>query len=451
MFIFPANGDYVEDGVWLRYMGDDSSNSYLGTWIKNAGYDYCSPIPLRAIIEGENIPTDVLVTSAGITEGSKQIKIINRSLKKISNIAFNWDLDGNKQGQQSVDTYIAVNGENYVYVDVPTITSGRRNHTMTISVASIDGEADAIPSNSSVVVNFATEASYFFPRKIVSEEATATWCGWCPRDFVTIEKYYEKYPDNFIAIGVHNDAMMPASESYKAFFEQVTGYPNSFVNRTEWESSTGKIIEETKDSAVVAITATAVFSTDVANSIKVNTEATFGFSDDGSTEYRIAYVLVEDSVGPYNQSNYYSGETYSDEGMNWWGNQGSKVEILFNDVARKIYDDYYGVEGSLPSVITEGETYKSEYTMTLPDNVQDAKNLKVVALLLDMSTGEILNADRTSISDEVPSGIAAVSGGSSGTFDVYNLMGMKIRLGASSLKGLPQGVYIVNGRKVAVR
>lgn len=34
------------------------------------------------------------------------------------------------------------------------------------------------------------------------------------------------------------------------------------------------------------------------------------------------------------------------------------------------------------------------------------------------------------------------------TFDVYNIQGRKVRSGATSLDGLPKGVYIVNGRKI---
>lgn len=36
-------------------------------------------------------------------------------------------------------------------------------------------------------------------------------------------------------------------------------------------------------------------------------------------------------------------------------------------------------------------------------------------------------------------------------FDVYNLLGQKIRSGITSIKELPQGIYIINGQKIAVR
>ena len=36
-------------------------------------------------------------------------------------------------------------------------------------------------------------------------------------------------------------------------------------------------------------------------------------------------------------------------------------------------------------------------------------------------------------------------------FDVYTLSGVKVGHQASSLKGLPKGIYLVNGKKVAVK
>ena len=35
--------------------------------------------------------------------------------------------------------------------------------------------------------------------------------------------------------------------------------------------------------------------------------------------------------------------------------------------------------------------------------------------------------------------------------DVYNVQGRKVRSNATTLKGLPKGVYIVNSRKVVVK
>ena len=48
-------------------------------------------------------------------------------------------------------------------------------------------------------------------------------------------------------------------------------------------------------------------------------------------------------------------------------------------------------------------------------------------------------------------GIEHVLNSEGAPFDVYNLQGRKVKVGVTTLKGLPSGVYIVNGKKVMVR
>ena len=36
-------------------------------------------------------------------------------------------------------------------------------------------------------------------------------------------------------------------------------------------------------------------------------------------------------------------------------------------------------------------------------------------------------------------------------FDVYTTTGVKVRSNATSLKGLPRGIYMINGKKVLVK
>lgn len=513
-----TSNDVVNDAFYYRYSTTDGASygtwSYLGDVFSNGGN---RPLPIRAIIEGDNLPTDVAIISTSIENGDEEtqsnanvlkskksvdlslnndgffaymidedgnviegqtvalkakgvqqkvkataqsklkVKLWNRSPKTVKQVVLDWNVDDKYQGQQTVETSLLMNHGEEVYIDVPYNISGSY-HTMTVSVASVDGATDAIPANSTAVVTYTTDGTLSFSRKIVMEEATGTWCGWCPRGIVGIELLNKKYPDNFIAIAVHDDTMRPASDSYAAYFDKVTGYPTSYINRSEWIDPRSFAYKDTKiqnmlSDCIAGITAQASF-VDNEEKVKVNTECQFGFNVNGSTEYRIAYVLVEDSVGPYNQKNYYSDPTTADDesnDMNWWIHQGSVVSTIYNDVARKIYDDYYGVSGSLPTSITEGDIYKSEYTLELPDNVQNPKNLKVVTLIINCSTGEILNADRTAITGSLPSGIATVVTDANESFDIYNLQGVKVRSKVNTAKGLTKGIYIVNGKKIVVR
>ncbi|MDE6807968.1 MAG: hypothetical protein K2I98_05875, partial [Prevotella sp.] len=406
-----ANLDIAEDGLWGRCMGNDHSS---GVWKKGWGFsDWNHPLPIRAIIEGEKLPTDIVIASSELidnnnTQLSKEkkidtahtevkatniqrvngvfnytidnrgnysvsqptvsiaqvpqkrasaakqmrLKLRNRTPRLVKQITLDWSIDGNKQEPFIVETALLPNHEDIVYIDLPNNIAGR-NHAVNFNVSDVDGEPDVIQTNSNVEDNYSTPATTYFPRKIVMEEATGTWCGYCPAGIATIQKMNERYPDNFIAIAIHNDEMQPTDDNYYPFYSMVSEFPSAYINRSYWCDLWSFDLDETKDQGEAIIKADAEFIPD--NKVTVNTETTFGFSDNGTTEYRIAYVVVEDKVGPYYQTNFYSDPDAADNPdglLNWWVHQNSYVEMTYNDVARSIYG-YDGVAGLLPKEITE--------------------------------------------------------------------------------------------------
>ena len=509
-----ANEDIADDGLWLRCMGSDTSHGIVsGAWEKNAGEsDWNHPLPIRALIEGDNLPDDIVIASVQTQEGensakTKQqamaastaiettaanvdtangyftyeigsdgkyyapqpsqqektvtaraestgkktvsFKVRNRSMRTVRQITFDTYVDGVQQQPVIIDTYLPTNWEDNVTIDLPDI--GGRNHNMSFIVSDIDGKPDAVPFNSWGEVILSFKPTTYFPRRIVMEEATATWCGWCPRGMMTIEQMKKKYPDNFIAIAIHSRDEMQVGNSYNPFLDMVESYPSAYINRKEKVYLWPFDIEDMKDKGEAKVTTQARCLS--AKEVEVESETVFGFSDSETAEYRLAYVVTEDNVGPYMQNNAYSNPSAEDNPndlMNWWVHQDSPVTMTFNEVAREIFD-YNGVEGLLPRGVTEGETYKTKYTLTVPDNVKDLSNVRIVTLLLDTRTGEILNADLCSLSDIPDTSISNITTDDNKRHDIFNSLGMKVGTDTTPAKGLRKGLYIMNGRKVIIR
>lgn len=499
------------DGMWLRVMGNDYSYGMIpGQWEKNAGMqDWNHPLPIRAVIQGERLPNDIAVRAIGVGEdkdepsyakaakttdvtqnmavvpeeggyfnlehkgdgkyyapqpkakvmsradadgnGKKlQFKIVNRSPRLVENVVIDWAIDGVKQEPLTIETALLTNHQEEVTVPLPKFTENH-NHTLDMDVVSIDGEPDEIQANSNKTVEYASNSELHYPRKIVMEEGTGTWCGNCPSGVVGINYMNEHYPDNFIAIAIHDDEeMFPGDEYYYPFYAITKSIPSAWINRLEHVEPYPFDLEEAKDNGMAMIKAEVA---GVAGSnVTVATETEFGFNDN-ATEYRIAYVVTEDNVGPYYQSNYFSDPSAPDDPdntLNWWVHQGSYVEMLYNDVARGIYD-YNGIPGLLPAEVRMGEKYNSEYTLTLPDNVQNAHNASIVTLLLDTRSGEILNADRVSLAQFIEDGIEEVANAENVNTAVFNIAGMRVNGGNATNKTLPKGVYVKGGRKVMVK
>ena len=509
-----ANEDIADDGLWLRCMGSDTSHGMVpGKWEKNAGISDCNhPLPIRALIEGDNLPDDIAIASIQTQEGensakTKQqamaastateitaakintesgyftcslgpdgklyapqpsqtkknvtaqaestgkktvsFKVRNRSMRTVRQITLDPYVDGVQQQPVTIDTYLPTNWEDKVTIDLPNLEG--RTHNMSFIVSDIDGKPDAVPFNSWGEVNYATNPTTYFPRRIVMEEATGTWCGWCPSGMMTIEQMKKKYPDNFIAIAIHNDYEMQVGNSYNPFLDMVESYPSAYINRKDWIDPWPFDIEDMKDKGEAKVTTQARCLS--AKEVEVESETVFGFSDSETAEYRLAYVVTEDNVGPYMQYNAYSNPTAEDnpdDPMNWWVHQDSPVTMTFNDVAREIFD-YNGVEGLLPRGVVEGETYKTKYTLTVPDNVKDLSNVRIVTLILDTRTGEILNADLCSLSDIPDTSISNITTDDNKRHDIFNSLGMKVGTDTTPAKGLRKGLYIMNGRKVIIR
>ncbi|MEP6647427.1 MAG: choice-of-anchor J domain-containing protein, partial [Saprospiraceae bacterium] len=72
-----------------------------------------------------------------------------------------------------------------------------------INVSSPNGLDDPNPYDNGGVRNL-YGLNEVLPKKVIVEEGTGTWCGWCPRGFVTMEIVGHDYADVAIPIAIHN-------------------------------------------------------------------------------------------------------------------------------------------------------------------------------------------------------------------------------------------------------
>ena len=391
-----------EDGSWIRVMVDNKQWEHIK--------DNTHPWPIRFFIEGEDFPKDVRLCQSKMEYEESFLKlrtnVVNRCPEALTSYTIKWDVDGKVNGTKAIETSMASNMSEVLNLEIPSDLIGYY-HTLTVDVTSVNGEEDGVPANSHLVYDF-TSSETCYPRTIVLENYVGIWCPYTPRAYAMVEKLYNKYPNNFLSIDVHRysdpelqDDPIGEPYNYSDNIERYTASPTTICNRTKYTNTLDivyPVMEEQKDFGAAKVFANAVFASTDKTSVKVKTSSTFGFSD--NIDFRIAYVVVEDNVGPYKQSNAYTDPTYWDnyDGfMDEWFKKGSPVEMFFNDVARGIYPGLNGLEGSVPASVEKGKAYEYEYTFDLPDNIQDKKNISIVTLLIDNKSGEIINADKTAV------------------------------------------------------
>ena len=131
----------------------------------------------------------------------------------------------------------------------------------------------------------------------------------------------------------------------------------------------------------------------------------------------------------------------------------SYASIDMDHVARMNYD-YDGVRSSIPASVEEGETTTYDAVLNVPNNVQTADNLQLIALVIDGSTGLITNAAEVKVGNQPTSvvdlhktlapefsfdGDRINLNGFKGQVRIFNANGMEV-----PNHGLTPGLYIVS-------
>tara|TARA_B100001287_G_scaffold42180_1_gene31307 strand:+ start:71617 stop:74454 length:2838 start_codon:yes stop_codon:yes gene_type:complete len=295
-------------------------------------------------------------------------------------------------------------GDTYDFThSTPLNTVGGETYNVEVTV-SATGDADE--SNNTISTTVSTVSS-LVTKVVVGEEKTGEWCGWCPRGAVGLAEAYLSNPDDFIGIAIHNgDAMAVASYDGNIGDYIPGGYPGGGVDRViAGDPSEFTAMYNARKSLIVPASVEASGTYDD-NTITVDVTASFVGSLSG--DYRLAAVILEDSVAGAGQVNYYAGGNYGPMTMPNTGsmpnfefgaaNSPSTVSPFYHDhVARALGDDEInGAVGSLPSTNTDGDIATHTYTFNRNNN-WNVDKLHVVGMLVNGATGEILNAGKGNV------------------------------------------------------
>lgn len=260
----------------------------------------------------------------------------------------------------------------------------------------------------------------FMPKKkILAEEGTGTWCGWCPRGAVYMDSiaHSSTHSNSFSLVAVHNNDPMVVTAYDNKIGGLIGGYPSMAIDRRlEVDpSELYDVYAEHKDNFGYAdITLTDVSAAGFNYSLKVTVKPAVDLNGD----YRLALALTEDDVtgtgNGWEQANYYSYQSQniplSGAGLDWKQepNPVSAEKMRYNHVARAIIPSPDGAAGSLPATMTAGTTYDYTFnTITQPFWHRYNENMHAVVMLIRASDGHVLNSNNI----VVPLGLSDVDAG----------------------------------------
>lgn len=235
------------------------------------------------------------------------------------------------------------------------------------------------------------------------EEGTGTWCGWCPRGAVFMDKFSTNHPNGVASqIAVHNGDPMTIAEYDSYMSGYVGGFPNMVIDRTiendpkNIDTAFG-IAQNNFGFADFTIGAPIISGNIVSIPVSVKPVVSI-------TNPKLALVITESNVkgsgSNWPQNNYYSGG--GSGVMGGWEDEDSPVDgVYFHFVARSITPSAGGNSGNLPSTLVAGTVYKDTLKATLK-NEWKTNNLQYVALFINGNNASVMNTASTALPTLLP-------------------------------------------------
>ncbi len=373
-----AGSSYFIDDVSYTYQPDDNITFGGG----EAGL-----LNLRAIgglqIEGQTITTATTIYNAG----SDTIKSIEYTITSVNGVV-----------TKTQDLSIAPKKSFNWYIDEPVELKDGDNNVR-IEITKVNGLTDFVACNNFIETSiFAVKPAEH--RKVLLEEGTGTWCGWCPRGAVFLDAISPLYDDYIIPIAVHNGDIMTVP-AYDANIN-LAAYPNMVVDRRETIDPSlalmpGLLALREEPDAVLTIGAK---NGDVAGTLDVSVSA--DMLKDIPEGFGMIITVVQDSVSgttsAYNQFNYYANNAAGQMGgYESLPNPVPAAQMIYRHVARTFDNSVQNI----PAAVTDDQNIYN-YNITL-DSTWDIEQLKIVAVLLN-AQGQVSNANDATLEDAKSNG-----------------------------------------------
>jgi hypothetical protein len=405
--------------VWKAYI----NGSLIGTWVNGvntvASADFFPVQNTQMYVDDvmfNHVPFTVPALDAMVADidmgaelatqsGTPTVKVVNGGSTAITSLKVDLTYNGSTTTQNVNGVNIPTAG---VYnVSLPSTVLVAGSLPVSAVVYNVNGGAgDNTPSNDTLIeqINPIVPAP---GKMVVGEEATGTWCQWCPRGAVFMDLFETKYQNFWAGIAVHNGDPMTVADYDTGIGTLIGGYPSALVDRMGDVDPSGMSSDffarlQTAPKATLVNGATWDPSSRVLN---VSVRYNFALAANGN--YKAACVLTENGVtgtgAGWSQSNAYAGgNNGAMGGFESLPNPVPAAQMTYDHVARAIAPSFTGMAGIFPATVNAGDAHIVNYSFTLPAS-WDENEIEIIGLLID-PMGKIDNAGTADISTAVLNG-----------------------------------------------
>ncbi len=386
---------------------------------------------------------------------------------------------------QSVTIAPGTKQEYNLTINTSALTAGY--YTTTVDLKTNDASQASVPVTVHLFV-----ANEFNPQptKVVVEEGTGTWCGWCPYGHATIAELEDEHPGQIISMAYHGgtatDKMIFTAGQNLVNKLGLGGYPNATIQRWLFAGQSVRMLDinsnpdnfkayadtvlDRQPMAPASITITKAeynpTTKKITGTVHIKFDAAYALP--AGSKIAMTVVAVQDSIVG-EQTKYYSDGSPTDE----------FTDYVHRHAVRGMYPNENGLALTIPDAamqdgyIMPGTEFTQDFTVTPQSNSTyafDATHATIVALVqenigtnlgpllqgqevpvtiasgasVDVTTGETRGMSLTHYPNPANgmTNIAfQVANSGSATVDIYNLTGQKVATVADGFRAA--GTYNV--------
>lgn len=398
-------------GVTDEYCEGANFTDFGSGWTDNTKLtpDNAPALALQMRVEGTELPVDVaicgvkkVVTNVGSTYEIKG-KLLNFAAAKITSLRIGYTIGNTEEQFADIEQTVAARAEDEFAItcNAPDF-KGCEN--MKVRLVEVNGKEDAYAANNTYASTIVT-ANVQMTKRVYMEEYTGIKCPWCVRGIEEISQNHTKFPGQFVAIAKHCYSGTPTELECSSYTYGISGgFPKGTYDRRRTNSldTTDKnelyVKAFINSGSVLGIDAIANF-TDADHS-KVTATAVVKFGRDlNNANYGLAFAVIENDVKGYKQKNAYAGSVKSYYG---WEKKGGLVALDLQHVARLGYETVNGISDVFPKQINSGDAFSHTVDLNLPNNIQNRKNLKLIAFVIDRNSKYVENVVEVPIKEMQP-------------------------------------------------
>lgn len=360
-------------------------------------------VTVRRVVDNDAELTAANILRYGLINTNYPLELVvkNNGSNTITAIEATWN-DGTTNNSATVTVNIA-SGETTT-INHPTNVnySTAEEKNISVTLTTVNGSTDPDTTNNTQSVNFNT-MTQSGTKAVFIEEATGTWCGWCPRGAVGLDYMTSTYPNTVVGVAVHNSDPMEVAAYDAGIGQYISGYPSGVVDRKIGDVNPAQSsLQGVYDTQITEVVPSDVFAgaTQSGNTLTISAQASF-YTSFSNVDFRLGVIITEDGVtgttNGYAQVNYYSGG--SNGAMGGYESLPDPVpaaQMVYNHVGRALLGGFNGEPNSVPTSINAGDTVSHNFNYTIPSGT-NVNDLHIVVVLIDQTDGSIVSAKQTTV------------------------------------------------------